>query len=80
MITKTDGGEMSNLHIGACVRILFGELAGEPSTIYNHLPSRLYPWHVRPNSWPADAPGIALRADEIEYLAPAGGESEQAAG
>jgi len=65
------------LYIGARVRIHFGQVAGQTGTIYNCDMGRPAPWHVRPDSW-GDVPGIALRADEIEILAPARGESEQA--
>lgn len=60
---------MSNLAIGARVRIRYGrELNGCLGTVYNHLPSRPYPWHVRPDGWDKNEAGVALKADEIEMI------------
>lgn len=59
---------MNDFYVGARVRIEYGEVAGETGTIYNCDPGRPAPWQVRPDSWPADVPGIALRAEELELL------------
>lgn len=57
-----------HLKIGARVRIQMGEQTGKLGTVYNHLPSRPAPWHVRPDSWPEDVPGIAYKADELDVM------------
>lgn len=57
------------LHVGVRVRILCdGELRGETGTIYNYLPSRPAPWHVRPDTWPRTQAGIAYKMDELELI------------
>lgn len=55
------------LKVGARVRILMGEEEGKLGTIYNHLPSRPAPWHVRPDGW-LDNAGIAFKADELDII------------
>ncbi len=56
--------------IGARVRIIAKDSNhnGCSGTIYNHLPSRPYPWHVRPDGWNTDEPGIAYKEDELELI------------
>lgn len=56
----------SQLHINGRVRILWGEQSGKLGTIYNCAYDRPAPWHVRPDDWPADVPGIAYKADELQ--------------
>lgn len=56
------------LQVGSRVRILVGDYAGQLGTVYNHLPSRPAPWHVRPDLWPQDEPGIAYTVDELEVI------------
>lgn len=57
-----------HLHAGARVRIQMGDETGNLGTVYNHLPGRPAPWHVRPDGWPADEPGIAYKAEELDVL------------
>lgn len=60
------------LYIGCRVRILVENKAAleisETGVIYNYLPARPWPWHVRPDNWPPHVPGIAFSAQEIEPL------------
>lgn len=56
------------LAVGARVRILVGEEEGKLGTVYNHLPSRPAPWHVRPDDYDPDVPGIAFKADELDII------------
>lgn len=55
------------LKVGARVRIQMGKQAGNLGTVYNHLPSRPAPWHVRPDGW-LDCAGVAYKADELDVL------------
>ncbi len=62
---------MSELQIGMRVRILhtfFRAEVPETGTIYNYLPSRPCPWHVRPDGWPEHQAGIACRQEELTPL------------
>jgi hypothetical protein len=43
-----------------------GEHYGEQGTIYNYIPGRPCPWHVRPDNWEPDFAGIAYMADELQ--------------
>jgi len=42
-----------------------GELHGQYGTIYGYIGGRPHPWQVRPNGWPEDVPGVALKTDEL---------------
>jgi hypothetical protein len=55
---------------GARVRITApdSDHNGQCATVYNYLPSRPYPWHVRPDGWSEDEPGIAYGEDELELI------------
>lgn len=57
-----------HLKIGARVRIQMGGETGNLGVVYNHVPGRRYSWHVRPDAWPADVPGIDYKADELDVL------------
>lgn len=52
--------------VGDTVRIdRPGELHGQYGTIYGYIGGRPHPWQVRPNGWPEDVPGVALKTDEL---------------
>ncbi len=36
--------------------------------IYNYVPSRQWPYHVRPDDWPENEPGIAYTEEELEPI------------
>lgn len=58
-----------HLKIGARVRIqAAGQMRGELGTVYNYLPSRPWPWHVRPDIWAEGSPGVAYLADELDVI------------
>lgn len=62
---------MSTLSIGMKVRILRPLLDNsieKQGTIYNYLPSRPWPWHVRPGNWAEAVPGIAFTEAELEPM------------
>lgn len=58
-----------HLKVGARVRIqAAGQMRGELGTVYNYLPSRPCPWHVRPDMWAEGSPGIAYLAEELDVI------------
>lgn len=57
-----------HLTIGARVRIQYGDETGNLGTIYNHALGREAAWHVRPDGWPIDVPGIAYKTEELDVL------------
>lgn len=57
-----------HLKIGARVRILMGEETGKLGTVYNHVPGLPASWHVRPDNWCSDCPGIAYQTDELDVM------------
>lgn len=57
-----------HLKIGARVRIQMGEETGNLGTVYNHLPAMGAPWHVRPDGWAEDVPGVAYLAEELDVI------------
>lgn len=58
------------LEIGMKVYILFPlhENRRRTGVIYNYLPQRQWPYHVRPDGWPEDKPGIACTEEELEPI------------
>jgi len=36
--------------------------------IYDYLPRRQWPYHVRPDDWPKDKPSIAYTEEELEPI------------
>ena len=42
-----------------------------PGVIYDYVPSRRWPFHVRPDGWPEDVAGIAYTEEELEPITPA---------
>ena len=61
---------MSKLHTGQRVRILIPLCCeiSQQGTIYDYLPSRPHPWHVRPDGRPQSEPGIAFTAEELKPI------------
>ena len=57
-----------HLKTGASVRILVGDEAGKLGKVYNQAYGRPAPWHVRPDNWPDDCPGIAYKSDELDVM------------
>lgn len=41
---------------------------GKMGTVYNYLPSRPAPYHVRPDGWPEHQAGIAYTREELELI------------
>jgi hypothetical protein len=62
--------EQISLRVGMSVEILIplDDGIAQRGIIYDYLPSRPWPYHVRPDGWEKDAPGIAFSADEIKPL------------
>lgn len=53
---------------GCRVRIQYGNEKGKLGRIYNDCPGRPARWHVRPDDWPGDVPGIAYKSEELDVL------------
>lgn len=53
---------------GARVRIQYGDETGHLGTVYNVAYGRPAPYHVRPDGWPQDVPGIAYKSEELDIL------------
>jgi hypothetical protein len=60
---------MTELKTGVRVRILkrLRDAASE-GVIYRHMPGSIHPWHVRPDNYRKDEPGIAFAGSEIEAI------------
>lgn len=57
-----------HLKTGSRVRILTGDERGNLGTVYNQAFGRPAPWHVRPDRWASDCPGIAYQSDELDVM------------
>jgi hypothetical protein len=58
------------LAIGTRVYILFPLPSSRlrKGVIYDYLPWRKWPYHVRPDGWPEDKPGLACTETELEPI------------
>jgi len=57
-----------HLKEGSRVRIQYGDETGNLGTVYNIAWGRPALYHVRPDGWPEDVPGIAYKAEELDIL------------
>lgn len=64
-----DTSTETRLAVGMRVRIKSGNFLtflGQTGVIYDYQPGRMWPWHVRLDTWPESEPGIAFAEEELE--------------